>query len=128
MQTAPLFFLPAGLVLSQATHYSASHQDLSQPLDNPSLLLDIWNQQGTRLPLSFPGFLRKHAVYGVRLEELQGVRSLLKRRKLHQSLKQSDDFSRAGICTGCCLDISDGMRVATTNRHTPKPTVPLDLA
>ena len=101
---------------------------MSQPLDNPNLLLDTWNQQGARWPLSFPGFIRKHALYRVRLEELQGVGWSLKRRKLHHSLKQPDNFSCAGICRGFCLDISDGKRVATTNRHILKPMVPLDLA
>lgn len=125
----PLFLLPGGLVLSQGrASCSASPRDLSQSLDNPSLLLDTWNQQGARQPLIFPGFLRKHALYYMRLEELQGVGWLLKRRKRHHSLKQSDDFSHAGIFTGFCLDISDGMRIATTNGHIMKPTVLLDLA
>lgn len=32
------------------------------------------------------------------------------------------------ICTGCFLEISDGMRVATANGHILKPTVSLGLA
>lgn len=51
-------------------------------------------------------------MYGVRLEACSGRTAekgwLSKRGGSHHTWQQANEFSGAGVCTGCCLDIFDG--------------------
>ena len=73
-ETTPLHFplLRAGLILSWGTCDSASRWDKLQAPDTLAYFWTHRNSRETGWPLSFPGFIRKHAVYGVRFEVCSG--------------------------------------------------------